>query len=167
MRNRGRMVGPGQITGDLAADSLILKSMENMRWKGTGRPTRAALQPGEPKGKLLNDLNEIVWAPSVQVWAIRLPPVSKSGGILAKELQQKKSPEAYLILCNLRIRTATDEVERKCYQKCAKTTWSFWRRICIFLQNEFTPRRTVMEPSCQRDSETLFDNMMWWACPHL
>jgi len=155
------MVGPGRSQEIWAGDSLILQVYGKYADEKDRKANAGSFASQGAKGKLLNDLNE--FAVSTQ----------RAGGgnpialfnlvdILAKDFQQKESPEAYLIYALYDQDSNRYEVGKKVLSKSAANKHEVLEENLYISQDGFTPRRTGMETFVVNETpeDVWFDNMM-------
>jgi RHS repeat-associated protein len=153
--DRGRMVGPGRSQEIWAGDSLILQVYGKYADEKDRKANAGSFASQGAKDKLLNDLNE--FAVSTQ----------RAGGgnpialfnlvdILAKDFQQKESPEAYLIYALYDQDSNRYEVGKKVLSKSAANKHEVLEENLYISKDGFMETFVVNETP----EDVWFDNMM-------
>ncbi|MCE7058077.1 RHS repeat-associated core domain-containing protein [Algoriphagus sp. AGSA1] len=158
---RGRMVGPGRTQVIFAGDSLKLqvhgKYLEDKQQKASA----ASFMAAGGKERLVTDLNEL--AVSTQRTGGANPiALLNLADILAKDLQKKEAPEAYLMYALYDQDSNRYEVGKKVLSKNAANQHEVLEENMYISRDGYTPRRTGMETFVVNETseDVWFDNMM-------
>ncbi|MCE7057185.1 hypothetical protein LZF95_21065 [Algoriphagus sp. AGSA1] len=153
--DRGRMVGPGRTQEIYAGDSLKLqvhgKYLEDKKLKANA----ASFMSAGAADRLINDLNELALS-NLRAGGANPIALLNLADILAKDLQKKEAPEAYLMYALYDRDSNRYEVGKKVLSKNAANQHE------VLEENMYISRDGYMETFVVNETaeDVWFDNMM-------